>query len=604
MELTINQVLQKANIAHRNGNLDAAENLYRQILAIQPINAKVHNNLGILSDLRGKSEDAEKSFRKAIELKPDYVEAYFNLGNKMANTKQFEEAEKIFRKAIELKPDYPKAYFNLGNCLRQTNKLGEAEISYKKVLEYKDAVPHTSVYLNLGETQKDLGRFDEAIANFRKAIELKPDYADAYNNLSVPLERLGRFDEAIASLKKATELKPGHATSHYNLGLLQSKYQKLDEAEASFKKAIELRPDHAESHNCLGNVQRDKGDLIASINTFKQTLKINPNFINALHDMYFALQAVKLQNSSIEDYLPLLNKKVSSKNTQIAHSILRWRLKLGSPSSKSLLYEVFSKLSSIDNKLIKNPKMPSSQLIGEPAPPKKITAMIVFGRSGTGLFHSLIDGHSEVSTLPSIYFSEFFDQLVWENITMGGWEEMADRFATTYPVLFDSSSTYEISKKGSKLEANIGQVDGMTTVGLGRDEVLSIDKKVFVKELKKLVDYHDQLDALAFFRLVHSAYEKALLNLNEKKIILYHLHDTGTYSWLNFLSLKPNTNWLMMVREPIQSCESWIRNNFNKNDYRPIANKIVQMLFEIDQPIFNNNLFDEKFKYNDDGGQI
>ena len=519
MELTIDQALQKANIAYKNNNLDVAESFYRQILSIQPMHAKVHNNLGVLSDNRGKFEEAEKSFRKAIELKPDYVEAYFNLGF----------------------------------TLKQTNKFSEAEKS------------------------------------FRKVIQLKPDNIDAYINLSVSLECLGRLDEAEASLKKALELKPDHATNHYNLGLLQFKYQKLDEAEASFKKAIEFRPDHAEFHSCLGNTQRDKGDLITSINTFKQALKINPNFINVLEDIYYALQAVKLQNSTIEDYLPPLNKKVSSKHTQIAHLILRWRLKIGSPSAKSLLYELLSNLSSTNNNLIKNPKMPSSQLISEPTPPKKITALIVFGKSGTGLLHSLIDGHSEVSTLPSIYFSEFFDHIVWKNITMGGWEEMADRFATTYPVLFDSSSAYEISKNGTKLKTNIGRDEGMMNVGLGRDEVLSIDKKVFIKELKKLIDYHDQLDALAFFRLVHSAYEKALPNPNEKKIILYHLHDTGTYSWLNFLSSKPNTNWLMMVREPIQSCESWIRDDFNKNNYKSIADKIIIMLFEIDQPTFNNN---------------
>jgi Flp pilus assembly protein TadD len=71
MELTINQILELAIIAHRNGNIDEAENLYRQILTIQPMHAKSHNNLGVLSNFRGRIEEAEKSFKKAIELKPD-----------------------------------------------------------------------------------------------------------------------------------------------------------------------------------------------------------------------------------------------------------------------------------------------------------------------------------------------------------------------------------------------------------------------------------------------------------------------------------------------------------------------------------------------------
>ena len=42
-----------------------------------------------------------------------------------------------------------------------------------------------------------------------------------------------------------------------------------------------------------------------------------------------------------------------------------------------------------------------------------------------------------------------------------------------------------------------------------------------------------------------------------------------------------------MVREPVQSCESWIRDSFRNNKYREISSKIVLMLFEIDNIIYN-----------------
>ena len=87
----------------------------------------------------------------------------------------------------------------------------------------------------------------------------------------------------------------------------------------------------------------------------------------------------------------------------------------------------------------------------------KIIALAQFARSGTGLLHSLIDGHPEVSTLPSIYFSEYFDHSTWEKIISGGWSEMVNRFMTTYEVLFDASSTVPIESKSKKLLHNIGQ---------------------------------------------------------------------------------------------------------------------------------------------------
>ena len=65
----------------------------------------------------------------------------------------------------------------------------------------------------------------------------------------------------------------------------------------------------------------------------------------------------------------------------------------------------------------------------------------------------------------------------------------------------------------------------MTTVGSKRDEVLSVDKNIFIKELKQLMNCYEQLDQFTFFKLVHSAYDKALQDLNKKKLIFYHIHN-------------------------------------------------------------------------------
>ena len=406
------------------------------------------------------------------------------------------------------------------------------------------------------------GKIEEAEKSYKKAIELKPDYAEAHYNLGVTLQN--------------------------NLGVTLQNLGRLDEAEKSYKKAIELKPDFPEAHNNLGNTLNYKGDLVAAIDSYKQALNIQPDYAEAWLNVLFPLQAIKLQTSSVEDHIPLLGEQVSCKYAQVAKSILSYNLNLGNPSTDSSLNKALNILSSVDSIFIKNPKVPSSELITGPTLPKKITAMIHFGRSGTGLLHSLIDGHPEVSTLPSIYFSEFFDHSTWEKIIAGGWEEMADRFTTTYAVLFDASSAIKIASKGKKFIDNMGRKDGMTNVGTERDEVVSVDKKVFIKELKRLMDCHDRLDAVTFFKLVHSAYEKALHDHNEKNLIFYHIHNPDTYALLNFLRLAPNTNWLMMVREPLQSCESWLMNSFRDNDYRIIAVRIFQMLFEVDQAIFRN----------------
>jgi hypothetical protein len=164
---------------------------------------------------------------------------------------------------------------------------------------------------------------------------------------------------------------------------------------------------------------------------------------------------------------------------------------------------------------------------------------------------------------------------------------MANRFMAIYEVLFNASSTVPVPSKNKSLIYGIGQNDGMTNVGDQRDEVLSVDKTLFCSELNRLMNYYDELDAFAFFTLVHAAYDKAINDLNQKSLIFYHIHNPDVYSRLNFVRSAPNAIWIMMVREPVQSCESWLRKDFQENDYKKMANKIFSTLFEMDNSVYH-----------------
>jgi hypothetical protein len=163
---------------------------------------------------------------------------------------------------------------------------------------------------------------------------------------------------------------------------------------------------------------------------------------------------------------------------------------------------------------------------------------------------------------------------------------MAARFIAIYEVLFDASVRNPIETKSKQFIDYLGQKEGMANVGDKRDEVLRVDKTLFREELCRLMSTHDHLDALAFFRLVHLAYGRSLNDHNHKHLIFYHIHNPDVPTKLNFAHAAPNANWIMIVREPLQACESWIRGHFYKNEYNNISNKIVTMLFEIDNVIY------------------
>jgi hypothetical protein len=71
----------------------------------------------------------------------------------------------------------------------------------------------------MGNALRHVGRFDESTDCYRKALEQKPQYADAYNNYGIALSEMGRFDEAVASYTKCLELRPTHVDAHMNRAL-------------------------------------------------------------------------------------------------------------------------------------------------------------------------------------------------------------------------------------------------------------------------------------------------------------------------------------------------------------------------------------------------
>ena len=79
-----------------------------------------------------------------------------------------------------------------------------------------------------------------------------------------------------------------------------------------------------------------------------------------------------------------------------------------------------------------------------------------------------------------------------------------------------------------------------------------------------------------------------LIYHQNKNLLFYHIHNPNDYSQINFISSEKNARWLMMVRDPLQSCESRINNIYIKNNYNDISKRIVTMLFDIDNLIFSN----------------
>jgi tetratricopeptide (TPR) repeat protein len=135
-----------------------------------------------------------------------------------------------------------------------------------------------------------LGRVDTLEKHLRRLMELRPDYAHAYNALGYTLaDRNVRLDEALALIERAHALAPNDAAIIDSLGWVQYRRGNLPEARRHLERAFRLRPE-GEVGAHLGEVLWMLGERDAAREVWRQARKIEPDN-EALRDTLARLKA-------------------------------------------------------------------------------------------------------------------------------------------------------------------------------------------------------------------------------------------------------------------------------------------------------------------------
>ncbi|HEX3619814.1 MAG TPA: tetratricopeptide repeat protein [Candidatus Udaeobacter sp.] len=132
-------------------------------------------------------------------------------------------------------------------------------------------------------------RLDDAILHARKALEIRPDSADAESRLGVALSASGQNEEASIHFRRALETHQIRPRLHYNLASLLLNSGHLDEAIAEFQKELQIQPEFVEAHNNLGIALRSKGELDEALAHFQKALELDPHLPKVHHNIAMIL---------------------------------------------------------------------------------------------------------------------------------------------------------------------------------------------------------------------------------------------------------------------------------------------------------------------------
>ena len=128
--------------------------------------------------------------------------------------------------------------------------------------------------------KKDEKAAEEA---WKKAIEMKADYAEALNALSTLYNNQKRFEEAGAMSARAAAAGggAGNADATFNQGIILWNQGKIAEAKVKFEETIKMNATHPEAHYQLGMALLNEGKLADAVTEFETYVKLAPDGQNA-----------------------------------------------------------------------------------------------------------------------------------------------------------------------------------------------------------------------------------------------------------------------------------------------------------------------------------
>jgi predicted O-linked N-acetylglucosamine transferase (SPINDLY family) len=201
---------------HQQGRRPEAEQLYRQILAINPRVFPALYLLGALRLEQGDSGEAARLIEQALALNPGDPAAWTHYGLALQGLSRFEEAAAAQDRALALRPDLLPARLGRAGALRALGRNHEALADYEAVLSGDSG--NADAWNGRGALLRSLSRVAEALESFNRALALDPDFAEALQNRGLLLwDEKEDYPAARADLERALALEPSRPSLKSNL---------------------------------------------------------------------------------------------------------------------------------------------------------------------------------------------------------------------------------------------------------------------------------------------------------------------------------------------------------------------------------------------------
>ena len=193
--------------------------------------ADVLNMLGLVRHERGDFTGAKDAFERAVGVNPSYTEALLNLVVVLNDLGEYDEARRVYERVrVTAQPTHE-------GSVSDPYALGKI----------------ANMHADIAKAYADAGFVDEAVAELRKAVGLRPSFADLHLRLGSLLRDRGDLVGARGAFEAAAAANPRFAQAQVQLGVTRYMMDDKVGAAASFAAALALDPENkvAQMHQRL-----------------------------------------------------------------------------------------------------------------------------------------------------------------------------------------------------------------------------------------------------------------------------------------------------------------------------------------------------------------